>query len=444
MFAEVIASEDQELERLASQARNHELLSREQEQVIDGRKWTSIQKMLELLCRDPFAQYFLERWALNCSRPLPAIETFRCRDHRFLLRRELESYLPGGSDSRALKKLVGKFAATASEEGILSGLRELSLPATLVVGIAEVVSKAPVAEDSSTVAAALLAWEKQWPPARNSVVAVPGSATVASLGDLIREYTAARDQLITHNLRLVFAMAGRHRNRGAAFLDLVQEGNLGLLRAAEKFRAERGYRFTTYAFNWINQHIKRCLADSAGAIRYPGHIRDQLGKLYAERGKSLASSGVALSEVELSDALGLSTARTRELLQLRNFDFSLDAARFEGEPGTTLLDTIPGGPFPDPVDEAEQLSLNRRLLSEIGLLSPAEQKVVIQRWGLVKAPALTRAEVAHELSLSSERVRQLEQSALEKLRASEAVRSVYSDHCHDSESASFHPLPDQR
>jgi RNA polymerase sigma factor (sigma-70 family) len=416
MFAEVPASEEKDLERLYAQTRCHDLLSSEQERELDERKWEAIRRILELLCADPWSHHYLMRWATNCREPLPAIEQFRHREHRFLLRRELGDYLPGGSDSAKIHALLEKFAKDSPNGTILSGLLELSLPATLVVGMAEVAAQTRIAEDGITVAAALLAWEQQWLPQQAADVANPEAATVTSLQEQIRDYITARDLLITHNFRLVYAIAGRNRNSGATFLDLVQEGNLGLLRAAEKFQVERGYRFTTYAFNWINQHINRYLADSAGAIRYPSHIQEQLGKLYAVRGNKLASSGTLLRDSELASALGMPVAKTRELLQLRNFNFSLDAPRSEDEPGTTLLDTIPGGPFPDPVYEAEQASLNRRLFSQIRLLTPAEQRVVIQRWGLHKEPPLTRAEIANKMSLSSERIRQLELSALEKLR----------------------------
>jgi RNA polymerase sigma factor (sigma-70 family) len=233
-----------------------------------------------------------------------------------------------------------------------------------------------------------------------------------------------------HNLRLVYTIANRSRNKGAPFLDLVQEGNLGLLRAAEKFQFARGYRFSTYAFNWITQGIRRYLAESAGAIRFPGHIHEQLGKIHGERGRSLARSGTVMRDKELAGALGLPVAKTRELLQLRNLALSLETPRFEDEPGTTLLDTMPGGPFADPADEAEQSSLNGRLLSEIGRLTPTEQQVVIQRWGLLEEPPLTRAEIAAQLSLSTERVRQLEQSGLDKLGQSETIHAIYSDHYH--------------
>jgi RNA polymerase sigma factor (sigma-70 family) len=430
MITETPVREDQDLERLYAQARLHDLLNREQEQEIDARKWAAIRSLLGLLCADPCSRNYLMRWSTGCCQPLPAIEEFSCREQRTLLRRELVDYLPGGTHDHKMIGLAEQFATTSSSEVILDSLLDLSLPATFVVGMAEAVSHPLGKLAGDTVAAALKAWEQHWSPADDTGTAALRPDTVRSLATQIRNYTAARDLFIKHNLRLVYTIAGRNRKNGVAFLDLVQEGNLGLLRAAEKFQFERGYRFSTYAFNWITQGVKRHLADSAGAIRYPSHIQEQLGRVHRERGRQLARSGVAPLDTELAGALGLTLGKTRELLQLRSFNVSLEAPRFEDGPGTTLLDTIPGGPFADPGDEAEQASLNSSLLGEISRLTPSEQKVVIQRWGLRKDPPLTRAEIAEQMSLSCERVRQLEQSAIRKLKDSEAMHALYDDHCH--------------
>ena len=428
MYTEMPVKGDSDLERLYAQARQHDLLSREQEQEIDERKWAAVRRLLELLCEDAFCQNYLMRWSRNCCRPLPAIEQFECREHRFLLRRELVDYLPGGVNSHKMSALAEQFEAGSQTEMIAGKLLELSLPATLVVGLAEAVSHRSEELAGSTVGAAIQTWERLWPPQQSRGPASPAPATVSAMADQIQHYTAARDLLVKHNLRLVYTIAGRSRKKGAAFLDLVQEGNLGLLRAAEKFRFERGNRFSTYAFNWITQGVKRHLADSAGAIRYPSHIQEQLGRVHGERGRGLARSGVALRDTELAAALGLPIEKTRDLLQLRSFNLSLEAPRFDDEPGASLIDTIPGGPFADPGEEAEQASLNRSILGEISRLTPTEQKVVIQRWGLRKDPPSSRAEIAEQMSVSCERVRQLEQSAVAKLRQNDAIRALYSDH----------------
>jgi RNA polymerase sigma factor (sigma-70 family) len=428
MVSRVPAREDTELERLYAQARRYDLLSREQEREIDERKWAAIRKLLELLIEDPFSRHYLIRWTRACGESLPDIDKFKLRKHRSLLRRELSNYLPGGTHAHKITVLAKQFSKPYSGEELLHALLELSLPTSLVVGMAEAVMHHDCEKHGSKVAAALQAWEHQWPREYADVTA-PGPATHKSLMAQIKCYTSARDLLVMHNLRLVYTIAGRNRNRGAAFLDLVQEGNLGLLRAAEKFQFERGYRFSTYAFNWITQGVKRHLADAGGTIRYPTHVQEQLGKVYGQRGRLLARSGRAPGDTELAGTLDLTVEKTRELLQLRNFGVSLETPRFDDEVGATLLDSLPGGPFANPGDETDQASLNNRLLSEIRQLDTAEQQVVVQRWGLQQGPALTRAEIADQMSVSREWVRQLEQSALNKLGQSEMMQAVYNDHC---------------
>jgi RNA polymerase sigma factor (sigma-70 family) len=427
MNAGLPSSTDTDLERLYAQTSRYDLLSREQEREIDERKWAAIRGLFELLIEDPFPRHYLMRWTRSCGDPLPDIEKFKRRNHRSLLRRELTSYLPGGAHAGKITALAEQFAKPYSGKALISRLLELSLPASLVVGMAEVVMNQDGEKQVGKVSAALQAWERHWPREYADVTS-PAPATVKSLVAQIERYVAARDLLIMHNLRLVYAIAGRNRNKGAAFLDLVQEGNLGLLRAAEKYQHERGYRFSTYAFNWITQGVKRHLAETAGTIRYPTHVQEQLGKVYGEQGRLAARSGRAPGDNELAAKLDLPVAKTRELLQLRNFGISLDAPRFEEDAGATLLDSMPGGPFARPAGEAEQASLNHRLLSEIRCLDPAEQQVVIQRWGLRQGTPLTRAEIADQMSVSREWVRQLEQSALKKLGQSETMNAVYEDH----------------
>jgi len=423
------ATEDKDLERLYAQARRYALLTRGEEQQIDERKWASIRQLQTLLLADPFGRNYLSRWAHNCSLPLPAIGSFGRREQHFLLRRELADYLPRGAEAAQLAALGRQLSRSSSARKLMNSLLELKLPASLVVGMAEVVIAGQDQPPKGKVASALRAWEQQWAEKPGTARAsAPATTSVDAMSAQIARYTWARDQLIMHNLRLVYSIAGRNRNKGVAFLELVQEGTLGLLRAAEKFQFERGYRFSTYAFNWITQAVRRYLADAAGTIRYPSHMQEQLGRVHGERGRELARSGMVPTDSELASKLGLPVTRTRELLQLRNFGVSLETPKFQDEGGATLLDSIAGGPFAGPGDEAEQASLKHRLLSEIRLLEPAEQQVVIRRWGLHQGPPLTRAEIADQMAVSREWVRQLERSALDKLGQSETIHAVYEDH----------------
>lgn len=419
-------TEQDELERLFAEARRYPLLDEGQERSIDGNKWSAIRELQELLARDRNCRRFLRRWSEMCLSGLPDIGAFGTREHHFLLRRELAAYLPGGPRAEQMVELSSSLGRDEGIRVVTPKLLALELPGSLVAGLAEILVRDAAEVESSGVGGALLAWMRQWSKA--AVRGRPTEANRQKLNNCLRLYLAERNRLIMHNLRLVYAIAGRHRGKGLAFTDLVQEGTLGLLRAAEKFQAERGYRFSTYAYNWIQQSIRRSLTESAGTIRYPNHVQEQLGRLYGERSRETARSGVAPSDTALAGAAGLSLQKTRELLQLRNLALSLDTPQFDDDEGTTLLDTLPGGPFQETDRDAEQASLNQRLLVEIRRLDPAEQQVVISRWGLQQGPPLSRAEIADKMSVSREWVRQLERSALEKLRRSETVNSVYRDH----------------
>jgi RNA polymerase sigma factor (sigma-70 family) len=248
-----------------------------------------------------------------------------------------------------------------------------------------------------------------------------------AMQELLEKYTDARDTLTMHNLRLVYSIAGRHRGRGVNYLDLIQEGTLGLIRAAEKYEYQKGFRFSTYCFNWITQSVRRYVGDTGGMIRYPTHVQEQVSKLYRLRVDEMARTGVEPGDETLAEAAGLPLEKTRQLLQLRNIGVSLDTPQFDDDDGT-LLDSMPGGPFSATEEQAESESLHERLLTELSDLEPAERQVVVARWGLHDGPPLSRAEIADKMSVSREWERQLERSALNKLSRNANVKSAYEDY----------------
>jgi RNA polymerase sigma factor (sigma-70 family) len=430
VLAAVISNtEDEDRERLFADARRYPLLTSEQERVIDGDKWTAIAKLQQVLLEDPASRAILRTWAANCMTPLPKIDLFNTREQHFLLRRDLAALLPGGEAADSMSSLHLLLHDNAPAVDANKALEALSLPASLVAGMTELMLHSAGDRPLSGVADALEAWTRQWGIANR----LPEGINVAQQTRdrcmvLLKEYTSARDLLMLHNLRLVYSIAGRYRARGMAFLDLVQEGTLGLLRAAEKFQHQRGYRFSTYCFNWISQAVRRMVSENSGIIRYPGHVNEQLGKLYGQRASEVARTGVTPSDTQLASSLGLTTQKTRDLLQLRNLGISLASPQFDDSDATTLADTLPAAPCDQPLVNAERASLKRCLLSEIKRLEPAEQQVVINRWGLHQGRALSRTEIADKMAVSREWVRQLERSALHKLGQNAAVRSAYTDH----------------
>lgn len=417
-------TDDKDLDRLFSEAKRYPLLTPESEQRLDREKWNAVRQLELAMLADTHCRDFLSLWARACLESTPEVARFDNREDYFLIRRELTD-LQGETSTAALQHLAAGLPADALPD--LQLVEDLAMPATLSVGLAERLLVFADKARPNGVSAALLAWEACWPDGTSELTGPIDALTQQRLQRQVQAYICARDTLVSHNMRLVFSVAGKFGDKGVSFLDLVQEGTLGLIRAAEKFSFERGYRFSTYAYNWIAQAVRRCAQDTGALIRYPGHVQEQLGKLYGTRAQLASEDGQAPGDIRLGANLGLSAKKTHELLQLRNRAISLDTPRFDDEEGSTLLDTTPGGPFAAPENQAQQESLRHFLLTEIDRLDPAEQRVVVSRWGLDQQRPQTRAEIAEQMSVSREWVRQLESSALEKLSRNKQVFAAYLD-----------------
>ncbi len=420
-------TDDRELERLFAEARRYPLLSADQERDIDGSKWQAVASIQTLLLDSTGGRAYVRDLLDRIIAQPPDVGDFDNRDHHFLLRRELVTFLPGGAHASTVSQLAAALAA-ADHAGASEIATEMALPASLLVGMASVVSRHNSHPAKCRVADALLAWQaaaEGIDQGSRSYQLEP--AELASLKLALSRFNQARDTLTLHNLRLVYSIAGKYLGKGAPYRDLIQEGTLGLIRAAEKFEAHKGYRFSTYCYNWISQAVRRYVNDGAALIRYPTHVREQVGKLYRERNAIWSSTGEEPSEEELASAAGIEPEKARQLRQLRNMALSLDQPQYEDD-DESLLDSVPGGPFQDIAARAESESLQRCLLQEIDNLEPAEQEVVIARWGLHRGPPLSRAEVADKMRVSREWVRQLERSALEKLSRNATVRDAARDH----------------
>lgn len=420
-------TDDRELERLFAEARRYPLLSADQERDIDGSKWQAVADIQALLLASAGGRVFFRDLLDRIVTQPPDVAHFNNRDHHFLLRRELVAYLPGGVQAGDVSRLAAALAAndlaTAGETAT-----EMTFPASLLVGMASVVGRHNGLDAKCRVADALLAWQAVAEDIdRSGQHYRLEPAQLASLKLSLSRFNQARDTLTLHNLRLVYSIAGKYLGKGAPYRDLIQEGTLGLIRAAEKFEAHKGYRFSTYCYNWISQAVRRYVNDGAALIRYPTHVREQVGKLYRERNAIWSSTGEEPTEEELASAAGMEPEKARQLRQLRNMAVSLDQPQYEDD-DESLLDSVPGGPFQDIAARAETASLQRCLLQEIEHLEPAEQEVVIARWGLHRGPPLSRAEVADKMRVSREWVRQLERSALEKLSRNSTVRDAARDH----------------
>ncbi len=253
--------------------------------------------------------------------------------------------------------------------------------------------------------------------AEEKLSTTPGLETrlALDLDRLVVMGRVAKRRLIEANLRLVVSVAKRYVGRGLTMLDLVQEGNLGLIRAVEKFDYARGYKFSTYATWWIRQAMSRALADQARTIRVPVHVVELINRVVRVQRRMLQERGYEPSAEEVAAQLELSPERVTEVLRLAQEPVSLHAPVGE-EDDVNLGDLIEDGDAPSPVESAAFLLLREHLEAVLSTLGERERKVVQLRYGLLDGRPRTLEEIGHLFGVTRERIRQIESKTLTKLR----------------------------
>ncbi len=322
------------------------------------------------------------------------------------------------SHSRSSERVSSDYGNGAAEDPVHTYLKEIGkvplLSAELEVQLARKI------EEGNEAAERLAALPPGWAEEGSPEERADRSGAERRERRIVQAGQQAKEDLIEANLRLVVSIAKRYRNRGLAFLDLIQEGNLGLMRAVEKFDYTKGFKFSTYATWWIRQAITRAIADQARTIRIPVHMVETINKVVWAQRQLLQELGREPTAEEVSQRVEFPIERVREIQRINQATVSLEQPVGD-EDDFSLSDMIEDRAAVIPDDAAARAMLDQAVREALAHLSPREQDVVRLRFGLEDGKIRTLEEVGKEFGVTRERVRQIESKTLAKLRRPDAA-----------------------